>query len=125
MRRYYITHEEANTESLRLGTLIREKNQAYLDKLGKGQTDNTLKWDEPQDEENGYWSIQDHPQIQAYATPPNENPIVRAGRIGDRIIDGINEAKAAIQAASTQKRKLEIIAIAKQRLERLVEKFSD
>ena len=115
MRRYFLTFKDANNESVRLGTIIR---------LNKGNN-NTLKWDDPQDEENGYWSIQDHPQIQAYATPPNENPIARAGRIGDRIIDGINEAKVAIQAASTQKRKLEIIAIAKQRLERLVEKFSD
>jgi hypothetical protein len=125
MKRHFLTYEEANTESLRLGTLIREKNQAYLDKLGKWQTDNTLKWDEPQDEENGYFSIQDHPQIQGYVTPPDENPIAMAGRLCDRINLTIEEAKALIQVAPTQKIKLDLVGTLQNRLERLVSKISD
>jgi hypothetical protein len=65
MRRYFLTFEDANNESLRLGELIHLKNQFYLDEKGEGKIDITIKWDEPQEDADG-WSMQDHPDMQGY-----------------------------------------------------------
>jgi hypothetical protein len=55
------TFEEIDRLNRAIGSKIRERNQAYLDSLGKGQTDNTVFWDTPVQLEDGRWSIQDHP----------------------------------------------------------------
>lgn len=63
MKITYQTKEECTAETLRIGAIIKERNQAYLDNLGKGQKDNTIKWAE-EEELNGRWALVVHPNIE-------------------------------------------------------------
>jgi hypothetical protein len=124
MKRYFLTYEEASTESLRLGTLIREKNQAYLDKLGKGQKDNTLKWDEPKEEYNG-WSLQDHPDMQGYVEIPEEPPLAKAARGAQVIIETTMKAmEDAAMIEGDDEGQLKIVNETKAKLESAIQTFA-